>query len=220
MKMPVRVNATPPRPKSTPSGHITIVAVIASPTIARANPTITAATRRRLVIRTAATANGVLAPRPGKPRECAHRRTHVRAGALTRGSMPRSAARHQVCLSVRRVRKERTMKTVVAVTQHPQRVEVWDALLDDENYDAVFVESVARGYARIKQRMPDLIMLFADPDDAPMCRLLTMLKLDREVAHIPVVTCISTGQTGEFEDMVTGLTPGVSSVSGGVWTSH
>ena len=79
--------------------------------------------------------------------------------------------------------------SVVAVTGDALQETLLDALLDDRNpYDAVFVESVARAYGRIRQIVPELIIVLTRIDDGETCRLLTMLALDRSVREIPVMT--------------------------------
>ena len=78
---------------------------------------------------------------------------------------------------------------VVAVSDDALRSTLLDALLADGNpHDVVFVESLARAHTRIRQLLPDLIIVFMRIDDEDACRLLTMLEIDREVAAIPVVT--------------------------------
>jgi PleD family two-component response regulator len=82
--------------------------------------------------------------------------------------------------------------SVVAVTDDALQETLLDALLDDRSpYDAVFMESVARGYSRIRQIVPELIIVLTRIDDAETCRLLTMLALDRELCSIPVVTWVA-----------------------------
>ena len=92
--------------------------------------------------------------------------------------------------------------TVVAVTGDSRREELLDALLLDRNdYDVIYVESIALGYSRIKQVRPDLVVVFMASDDAAACRLLSMLTLDRDVSGIPVVMCVSRREKGELEDI-------------------
>lgn len=92
--------------------------------------------------------------------------------------------------------------TVVAVSGDSWREELLDALLFDRNdYDVIYVESIALGYSRIKQVRPDLVVVFMASDDAAACRLLSMLTLDRDVSGIPVVMCVSRREKGELEDI-------------------
>jgi len=67
--------------------------------------------------------------------------------------------------------------------------DVLDALLDATNdYDVVVVESMARGYTRIKQLAPDAIIVFVDMEDHAVCQLLSMLTADPDTVDIPIVT--------------------------------
>jgi hypothetical protein len=128
-------------------------------------------------------------------------------------------ARHQPCLAQRRVQGETVMKSdqrsmqtsqqaghpsrsVVAVSEHPERPELLDALLVNGNdYDSVYVESVAAGYSRIKEVTPDLIV-FMGLDDAAVCQLLTLLKLDGDTSEIPVDRWGTSHWMSDFEDIV------------------
>ncbi len=79
--------------------------------------------------------------------------------------------------------------SVVAVSGETQRTRFLGELLADTNeYNVVVVESVKRGYARIKQEQPDVVIAYLAIDDAAVCQLLSMLTLDPETAAIPVVT--------------------------------
>jgi hypothetical protein len=82
----------------------------------------------------------------------------------------------------------RPILNVVAVSGDPERKDLLDALMaDDTDYGMVFVESIARGYSRIKQIVPDLIILFSGIEDEAACQLLSMLALDRQLSRVPVV---------------------------------
>jgi PleD family two-component response regulator len=63
-----------------------------------------------------------------------------------------------------------------------------ELLADPRGFDMIFVESTARAYARIKELRPDLVVLFAAPDDQESFQLLSVLALDRETREIPIVT--------------------------------
>jgi CheY-like chemotaxis protein len=96
---------------------------------------------------------------------------------------------HCLCHSIQRTQRSWRMN-IVAVSGNPDRVELVDALLVGAScYDVVFVESIARGYSRIKELGPDLVVLLLDFDDIPGWQLLSMLKTDAELADIPVMTC-------------------------------
>ena len=97
----------------------------------------------------------------------------------------------------------RPFRTVVAVSGDPQRAELMDALLAEAALrDVVVVESIARGYSRIKQLTPDVVVLLLGDDPAPACHLLSMLKLDRGTSAIPVVTWMERREVTELEDLL------------------
>jgi hypothetical protein len=82
----------------------------------------------------------------------------------------------------------RPLLNVVAISGDLERKDLLDTLMADEtDYGMVFVESIARGYSRIKQIVPDLVILFSSIEDEAACQLLSMLKLDRELSKVPVV---------------------------------
>ena len=92
-------------------------------------------------------------------------------------------------------------RRVVALSGEAERPELLDALLADEwsDGDAVFVESISRGYTRVKQLTPDVVIVMLDVADAAGCRLLSMLKNDSELSAIPVVTWARTGPAGSVQ---------------------
>jgi DNA-binding response OmpR family regulator len=93
---------------------------------------------------------------------------------------------------------------VVALSSESSLVELLDTLLADSNdYDVFVVESLPRGYSRIKQVRPDLIVLFMTIDDVPGCQLLSMLALDREVSGIPIVPFVTTPGSRLDEEVTT-----------------
>jgi hypothetical protein len=89
---------------------------------------------------------------------------------------------------------------VVAVSGDTLLPDLLDALLVDRNdYEVIFVESVGRGYSRIKELRPDMIVVFMDLNDGPACGLLSMLTFDRDVSGIPVVMCVTRPSNAIFE---------------------
>jgi DNA-binding response OmpR family regulator len=97
----------------------------------------------------------------------------------------------------------RTPRSIVAVSGYPHRAELLDELLVDvSDYDVIVVESVARGYSRIKEKTPDLVVVVFDVEDLAACQLLSMLKLDASLAAIPVVTCATRRVDGEFDERI------------------
>ena len=57
--------------------------------------------------------------------------------------------------------------------------------------DVVLIESVTHAYTTIKRTRPDLVLLCLSGDCFEGCRVLSMLALDRDTAHIPVVACMT-----------------------------
>jgi DNA-binding response OmpR family regulator len=101
---------------------------------------------------------------------------------------------------------------IVAVSDDLQRAELLDALLAEANeYDVIFVASIERGYSRIKQVTPDLVVVFLEIEDAAGCQLLSMLKMDSEVASIPVVTCVTRHETLESDEIIADVSQNLSS---------
>jgi hypothetical protein len=86
---------------------------------------------------------------------------------------------------------KRPLQTVVLVSGHVPPVQSLDALLAaTHGYDVICVESIADAYSRIKQVMPDLVIISSSEiDDVATCQLLSMLRVDRCASGIPVLTC-------------------------------
>ena len=99
----------------------------------------------------------------------------------------------------------RSVRSVVVVSAHPQRVDLLDAMLVDTNdYDVVYVESIRKGYSRIRRVAPDLIV-FQEIDDVAACRLLSILRIDGALSGIPVLTCAMRREESEFQDDIAEL---------------
>ena len=95
----------------------------------------------------------------------------------------------------------RTLQTVVLVSGHAAPVQSLDALLvATRDYDIIFVESIADAYSRIKQVMPDLVIISSEIDDVATCQLLSMLRVDRRSARIPVLTCATLPDQSDVDD--------------------
>jgi CheY-like chemotaxis protein len=84
--------------------------------------------------------------------------------------------------------REAAMQKVVVVNGSPEILEMLETVLDAGRYDMVFVESSTRAYSRVRHVQPDLVIVCMRMDDADLFQLLSMLKLDEETRHIPVVT--------------------------------
>jgi CheY-like chemotaxis protein len=76
---------------------------------------------------------------------------------------------------------------VVAVSDNALRAALLDRLLDDSDYDVIFVEPISRAYSRIKELRPDLVVVPMEIDAADACQLLSMLYIDHELRGIRVL---------------------------------
>jgi FixJ family two-component response regulator len=78
-------------------------------------------------------------------------------------------------------------RTAVVVTNYPER-DALDRLVDYPEIDVAIFESPRTAYSRIKRDRPAVIILDLSFETATEFVLLTMLKLDRETAGIPLVS--------------------------------
>jgi PleD family two-component response regulator len=95
--------------------------------------------------------------------------------------------------------KSATAQTVMIVNGNTDAIDLLEQVLDAGHYDVVFVESSAHAYSQIKRVQPHLVILCVRIDDPDGFQVLSMLKLDEETRHIPVLTCTSEYE-GESED--------------------
>lgn len=82
---------------------------------------------------------------------------------------------------------------VVIVNGTPETFDLLD-MLGAGHYDVVFVESSEHAYSQIKRVQPNLVVLCVRIDDPDGFRVLSMLHLDEDTRHIPVLTCTTQGQ--------------------------
>jgi hypothetical protein len=87
----------------------------------------------------------------------------------------------------RQMATTRATRTAVVVTSHPER-HAFDIVMDSPDIDVALFETAASAYTRIKEVMPSVVIVYLSFDRATEFLLLTMLKLDRETATIPVWT--------------------------------
>src|SRR6187200_1904628 len=85
-----------------------------------------------------------------------------------------------------------TNQQVVVVSKQSQLNGLLETVLDAGQYDVVFVESTEHAYTHIKRMLPHLVIVCLDIDDLDGFQVLSMLKLDAETQHIPLVTCTVT----------------------------
>ena len=95
------------------------------------------------------------------------------------------------------------IRSFVAVSGEPEQAELLDALSADEHdYGVIFVDTIARSYSRIKQVMPDVVIVYCSIDDIDGCQLLSMLELDPDLSCVRVVTCATAPARPEVADFV------------------
>jgi len=80
---------------------------------------------------------------------------------------------------------------VVIVNGSTEMLELLETVLDAGQYDIVFVESSKRAYSAIKRVRPSLVILCFHVDEMEGFQVLSMLKLDPETRHIPILTYAS-----------------------------
>lgn len=89
------------------------------------------------------------------------------------------------------VRTGRATQNVVVVNGTPEVFDLIESVLDGGHYDMVFVADVDHAYSQIKQGRPDLVVVCLGFDDPTGFQVLSMLNLDPETRHIPLLTCAS-----------------------------
>ena len=91
------------------------------------------------------------------------------------------------------------VQKVVVVNGSTDVLGTLESVLDAGRYDMVFVESEARAYSQIKKVQPNLVILCTRIDHLDGFQLLTMLKLDPDTRHVPVLTYTTECEGQEFE---------------------
>jgi PleD family two-component response regulator len=92
------------------------------------------------------------------------------------------------------LRKGRATQKVVVVNGSQEMLELLESVLDAGHYDVVFVTETEHAYSQIKRNRPQLVILCIGIDDPVGYQVLSMLKLDPDTEHIPILT-----YTNEFE---------------------
>ncbi|HJZ77451.1 MAG TPA: response regulator [Vicinamibacterales bacterium] len=90
--------------------------------------------------------------------------------------------------TLRRTTAATTTQKVVIVNGTAEILELLETVLDAGHYDVVFVESSEHAYSQIKRVQPNLVILCVRIDDPDGFQVLSMMKLDTETRHIPVLT--------------------------------
>jgi PleD family two-component response regulator len=79
-------------------------------------------------------------------------------------------------------------RTAVVVTSHPERAAL-DVVMESPDIDIAIFEPPATAFARIKHEQPSAVIVHLSFDSTTEFLLLTLLKLDRATASIPIWTC-------------------------------
>ena len=86
--------------------------------------------------------------------------------------------------------KVRALRTAIVVGRDPDD-RVLDLIAEAGNYDVVVIAETASAYSQIKRTSPDMIVACVAFDDAAAFQLMSMLKVDRDTARIPLITCLA-----------------------------
>src|SRR5262245_24711890 len=96
-----------------------------------------------------------------------------------------------------------SLRSLVAVSSDAQREDLIVALTIDANdYDVVFMESLASASARIRLAAPELVIIVFDIDDPVACEQQARVQLECERLMIPVVTCASRAARNEVDALI------------------
>ena len=84
----------------------------------------------------------------------------------------------------------RSAHSVIAICRDAPPAAFMETLLSEAgDCDVFVVESLARGYSRIKQLTPDLVIVVLEADhELAACQLLSMLRADAELSATAVLT--------------------------------
>jgi CheY-like chemotaxis protein len=97
------------------------------------------------------------------------------------------------------------VQKVVVVNGNSEVLGMLETVLDAGRYDMVFVEPGDRAYSQIKRVHPQLVILCTRIDELAGFQLLTMLKLDPDTRHVPVLTYTTESEGQDFDEAVAQL---------------
>lgn len=97
------------------------------------------------------------------------------------------------------------VQKVVVVNGNTEVLGMLETVLEAGHYDMVFVESSDHAYSQIRKVLPDLVILCTRVDELDGLELLTMLKMDADTRHIPVVTCATEHEGRDFDEVISQL---------------
>jgi hypothetical protein len=86
-------------------------------------------------------------------------------------------------------RVDLALPKIAIVNGSGRALELFESAPEFHRFTLLSLRSRSGAYSDIKRLRPSLVILCARPeDDDDACRLLTILKLDHQTCHIPVVT--------------------------------
>lgn len=97
------------------------------------------------------------------------------------------------------------VQKVVVVNGNTEVLGMLETVLDAGRYDMVFVEPGDRAYSQIKRVLPQLVILCTRIDELAGFQLLTMLKLDPDTRHVPVLTYTTECEGQDFDEALAQL---------------
>jgi two-component system cell cycle response regulator DivK len=97
------------------------------------------------------------------------------------------------------------VQKVVVVNGNAEVLGMLESVLEAGRYDMVFVEPGDRAYSRIKTVLPHLVILCTHIDELEGFQLLTMLKLDPDTRHLPVLTYTTEHDGQDLDESVSQL---------------
>jgi PleD family two-component response regulator len=101
--------------------------------------------------------------------------------------------------------KSTPVQKVVVVNGNTGVLSNLETVLEAGRYDMVFVESGSRAYSQIKRVVPNLVIVCTRIDEPDGFQLLTMLKLDPETRHLPVLTYTTECEGQDLDEAISAL---------------
>lgn len=91
--------------------------------------------------------------------------------------------------------RSRDRQLAVVVGGGTDALALVEPVLNDRAYDVEFVDPADEPYGTVLAVKPDIVIVSLNLDDEAGFRFLTMLRLDPNTAEIPVLSCVSEGNT-------------------------
>ena len=102
---------------------------------------------------------------------------------------------------IHKVERTPALRTIIVVGQPGQQVP--ESAFDNLDYDVVVLEPLAHAYSQVRRVKPTLIVMCLSLDDLDCFNLLTMLRLDRETASIPIRMFVASETETPEEEVAT-----------------